>query len=316
MSIDYDKNQICPICRTQKLKVDFSAVDYMSGKVFPISRCLACGSGVTDIDLSDNLADFYGHLYYGNRKSISDNIINYFRVKKVLDLVDHNRPRYLLDVGCGNGSFILRLRRVGWGAFGTEVAPPEHLKNGVDKFISKGDLLEIGLIQNSYDFITMWHSLEHFINPERYVTGAYRLLKDGGVILIEVPNFLSWQAVIFKSNWFHLDVPRHISHFSSRGLSYMLSGAGFKDVRVANGSFIYQFFGYLQSILNVFSLRKNMLFDFVNGKIDLGTILRKHGRDFIVGVIFLFPGLIASLVFSVMEAIFDRNGIMLMSARK
>jgi hypothetical protein len=58
------------------------------------------------------------------------------------------------------------------------------------------------------------------------VRAARELLAPGGLALISLPNFGSWHARRFGADWFHLDLPRHRSHFTAQGLVTLLERAG------------------------------------------------------------------------------------------
>jgi dihydrofolate synthase/folylpolyglutamate synthase len=54
------------------------------------------------------------------------------------------------------------------------------------------------------------------------VRRARALVRPGGLVLVSVPNFGSWQRRRFGSRWYHLDLPRHRTHFSPAGLKATL----------------------------------------------------------------------------------------------
>ena len=58
----------------------------------------------------------------------------------------------------------------------------------------------------------------------------------GGLVLISLPNFGSWQARRFRADWFHLDLPRHRSHFTARGIETLLRRAGLDPARTATST--------------------------------------------------------------------------------
>jgi SAM-dependent methyltransferase len=78
-----------------------------------------------------------------------------------------------------------------------------------------------------FDAVVFNHSLEHVVNPARDLLLAHDLLRDGGLLLVSVPNFGCWQRRWLGSNWLHLDLPRHRSHFSPQGLRTLLNRTGF-----------------------------------------------------------------------------------------
>ena len=78
----------------------------------------------------------------------------------------------------------------------------------------------------------MWQSLEHVHQPLDVLCAAHRLLTDGGRLLVAVPNFESLASRWFGANWYGLDVPRHLTHFTPDTLRAMLARAGFARIDV------------------------------------------------------------------------------------
>ncbi|MEK7463115.1 MAG: class I SAM-dependent methyltransferase [Patescibacteria group bacterium] len=307
----------CPLCQNTELDRLFQANDYISLDPFIVYRCAHCDLAITDLGLiNKNISDYYGGGYYGQRKFLVESIINYARVRAISRIKDFAPSFSLLDVGCGNGTFLMSMRKRGWQSFGTEIAPAGHIQQCAGEFIKKGDFRKSDFSGNSFDVITMWHSLEHVEDPLGYLIEAERVLKDNGVLVAEIPNFRSLQAIIFRKNWFHLDVPRHLFHFSPKSAGILFQKAGFNKVKIKNGSFIYGLFGCLQSALNVFSGRKNLFFDILNSKISFGCAYKDHKRDVALNTVLFIPALFFSILLFLAEIITGNNGIILVSARK
>ena len=53
-----------------------------------------------------------------------------------------------------------------------------------------------------------------------------QLLKPGGILIFEVPNIDSFGFKLFKENWYPLDIPVHINHFSRTVLKRILDTVG------------------------------------------------------------------------------------------
>ena len=307
----------CPLCQSGELDHLFLAKDYISSESFNVYKCSRCDLAITETKSTNkNISEYYGRGYYGQRKFLVESAINFMRVRTVSNFKGFGLSPSLIDVGCGNGVFLRSLRERGWKSFGTEIAPPDHFKDDLIKFIYKGDFMESNFRENSFDVVTMWHSLEHLPEPLQYFAESKRVLKQNGILLVEVPNFKSWQAKIFKENWFHLDVPRHLFHFSPKSIRILFKKAGLKEIVVKRGSLIYGYFGCLQSILNVLSARKNLFFDFLNKKISLSYIYKNHRKDFFINIVLFIPTLFLSAVLFLAELAMGRSGIILVSARK
>jgi N-acetylglucosaminyl-diphospho-decaprenol L-rhamnosyltransferase len=151
-----------------------------------------------------------------------------------------SRPRGRgLDVGCGRGDLAAELVNRGWAMTGVE--PSENAcaaarARGVDA--RAGTLATVALEPEAYDAIVFQHSLEHTLDPEGDLEKVRAALAPGGVLAITVPNFGSWQRRRFGSRWFHLDLPRHRTHFTRQGLERAVRDAGLEvdEVRTSTST--------------------------------------------------------------------------------
>jgi SAM-dependent methyltransferase len=76
-----------------------------------------------------------------------------------------------------------------------------------------------------FDFVTMFHVLEHVPEPRKALQFACGRLKPDGSLIIQVPNVGSLQARLFASRWYGLDVPRHVINYSPDALRRILAQA-------------------------------------------------------------------------------------------
>ncbi len=168
----------------------------------------------------------------------------------------------MLDVGCGDGSFLLEAQRQGWEVSGTEVNPRLARERG----LTIHEELVRASPAGPYGCITLWHSLEHFRDPQAAVQEAASLLAPDGVMLIAVPNWSGAQARAFGAQWFHLDVPRHLFHFSAQSLSVLAGQCNLQVRQTWHTEAELDLFGWTQSALNRVLDQPNLLFSLVMGK--------------------------------------------------
>ncbi|MBI1806091.1 MAG: methyltransferase domain-containing protein, partial [Ignavibacteria bacterium] len=90
---------------------------------------------------------------------------------------------------------------------------------------------------------------EHLHEPQAALKKFSAMIKPGGLLAIAVPNFQSIQARVFRCKWFHLDVPRHLYHYSPPVLRTMVTAAGFKVVDVNFFSPEHNWAGISESLL-------------------------------------------------------------------
>jgi len=136
----------------------------------------------------------------------------------------------LLDFGCGGGSYLRRMSQLGWRVTGLDVSPHavEKVRDDIGCDVYLGSLPHGDLPPGSFDVITMWQSLEHVHRPLEVLRAAFDLLRPGGRIIAAVPNIAGLPAAWFGENWFGLDLPRHLTHFTPSTLGNMLLAAGFR----------------------------------------------------------------------------------------
>jgi len=137
----------------------------------------------------------------------------------------------LLDVGCGNGDFMLLAQRAGWQVKGVD-PDPEAVKIARQRGLNvvQGDVHTLHDEANTYDGITLNHVIEHVHWPVEVLSACYRLLRTGGWLWIETPNLDAQGHTRFKEDWVGLDIPRHLVVFTYKTLVELLRKVGFTRV--------------------------------------------------------------------------------------
>jgi SAM-dependent methyltransferase len=139
----------------------------------------------------------------------------------------------LLDVGCASGYFLAAARQSGLDAEGVEVSSwaAEEAKQRFGLRVTVGQISDVPGPHPRFDVVTMWHSLEHTRDPIATLTIVHGLLRDGGILAIELPNYQSVDARGYGLSWSGWSVPYHFWHFSPKSLSALVRRCGF-DVRM------------------------------------------------------------------------------------
>ena len=136
---------------------------------------------------------------------------------------------YALDIGCGQGFYVRALRALGWNAFGLERYPALPMTVPT---VFQADAHTLPVPSGTFQLVTCWHVLEHLAHPRTCLQEAYRVLRPGGLLLVEVPHMCSWQARVLKERWLHWAPTHHFWHFTAETLRGILVQAGFPRVRV------------------------------------------------------------------------------------
>jgi len=127
------------------------------------------------------------------------------------------------------------MSRSGWQVEGTDFSP-EAARRASErlggKTIHVGQIEHLDLGSHQYDLVTLWDVLEHLYQPLDSLRRVHSLLKPGGVLIVNVPNLDSVESKLLGRHWGHLDIPRHLWHFTPSTLRRMLQAAGFGEIRL------------------------------------------------------------------------------------
>jgi 2-polyprenyl-3-methyl-5-hydroxy-6-metoxy-1,4-benzoquinol methylase len=230
----------CKICKTGDLRFHSNARDYwVTNEEYRLLECDACHVVSTEIQLTgDFFNKYYQSSYYahteesiklGLREQLQIDSVK-IRLGEKLSLFRRTRAYFLagialinlpairngkiLDVGCGSGKLLRVAASVGYECHGVE--PSEHARNilmanGVMAYAS---LFDVAVPLKYFDAIVFNQSIEHMPDPIAALQQALTMLNDDGVLIISVPNFSTNERHVFGNYWRHVDVPRHLFHFS------------------------------------------------------------------------------------------------------
>ena len=144
-----------------------------------------------------------------------------------------HRPKRVLDIGCGNGTWLELARGAGWQIAGVEPDPisrQQALDHGIEVRESVAAWLNDPL---GFDYVTMSHVIEHVHDPLALLRDAYKLLNPGGGIYIDTPSLDALGHEIYGRHWRGLETPRHLVLFNRDSLSQAVTRSGFRDLRYA-----------------------------------------------------------------------------------
>lgn len=134
----------------------------------------------------------------------------------------------LLEVGCGSGYLLGRMKQLGWDVEGVDFDHEAvRLAREVGLVVKCGKLEECAYPSSFFDAIYMGNLIEHVHDPIELLNECYRLLKPAGKLVIVTPNTESMGCRVFGMDWRGLEPPRHIFLFNQRNLRCALQGVGF-----------------------------------------------------------------------------------------
>lgn len=137
----------------------------------------------------------------------------------------------LLDVGCGNGSWLKVARRAQWDVAGTDPDPAARDLAGKDGIVVKPNLANWSSQASQFAAVTLNHVIEHVHDPVETLKECAALLRPGGMLFVETPNVDAFGHALFGADWRGLEPPRHLALFNRESLESVLERAGFSNIR-------------------------------------------------------------------------------------
>lgn len=259
---------ICRICGNEKNNTLYKIREMLYGtkEEFDYFQCRECEC-LQILKYPENISKYYPQSYmaydlkkdnfikgllnkkrdqssFGYKNMIGDLLVKIFGVPtyaKRLNTAKVNYKSRIVDVGCGSGSLLYRLRNSGY-------------KNifGIDPFIEKDIRYENGLriykknlfeLDGEFDLIMMNHVFEHMENQEKVLHKIHGLLNDEKYFLMCIPVINSYAWEKYGTNWNGLDAPRHYYLHSVESLNVLTDKCGFIIDKVEYDSLGTQFWG-------------------------------------------------------------------------
>lgn len=233
--------KFCPLCSAAQVEPALTCMDhYVSGETFRLFRCRECGfvftqdfPDETEIGRYYDTPDYISHS--DSRRGVVNTLYHWVRAvrlgqkARLLERELHRKRGTLLDIGTGTGYFPHFMKLRGWrveamekdarsrafarARFGLEVRPDDAW----DKWA-----------EGQFDVVTLWHVMEHLQHLDEAWTRISHLTAMDGLLVVAVPNRLSWDARRYGAHWAAWDVPRHLWHFAPQDMERLARKHGWR----------------------------------------------------------------------------------------
>lgn len=215
----------CP-CNSNNYKEILSGV--YNNQEFQIIKCQNCGLSRTwPIFENENaIGKFYNDQEDYQERLNQLALWRSFEQKILKILKKYKNSGDLLDIGCNIGIFADLAQKNGYNAYGIDLSS-KAIEIGKKEFnlgdrLMSGKLEKINFPANKFDIVTYLHVLEHIPDLSAELAKAYEVLKPGGIILIETPNFNSIWRKILGTRWYPLAPHQHVWQFDPEPLKNIL----------------------------------------------------------------------------------------------
>lgn len=290
----------CDLCSSDDCEFLFEAVDRLFGckGTFTYVRCRQCGLVYMNPQVSQqDIAQFYPANYKPHQTKTAPCVVSPRKLIKNchISLLRDNldRQKKLLDVGCGNGSFLYQIHQLTQcQVYGLDIseAAAEAARESYGLNIFTGTVFESPFEEGDFDIVTAWHYLEHVHNPSDVLKAISGLLKAGGQFIMNTPDFGTINSRLFRDKWYYLDCPRHLHLFNRKTIKVLMAKNGFDVVRIINrrsskgllGSLQYYFYGDNYKDMHHNRIRKSLPIKLTASFISRVTSLLGHGDVMIV----------------------------------
>ncbi len=153
----------------------------------------------------------------------------------------------LLEIGCGNGDFLLVAQQAGFSVKGIEVSESAtataNAKLG-EQSVLCGNIEDMDPPEGSFDICALFDVIEHVRDPIRFLNKIHKILAPTGVLFIVTPSLDSWSARLMKNNWMEFKA-EHLHYFNRETVQNTLWRSGFNNIYLSP-NFKYLQFEYIK----------------------------------------------------------------------
>ena len=275
-------NLVCKICKneTDNQIIKVREMYFGTGDEFEYLECASCGC-LQLLNSPQDFSKYYPKNYFTFQQKFESKLkasLNRFRDKSAMDKksflgdillkrfgeptyikrlknIDINMNDKILDVGCGKGILLHKMKESGF-------------KNvlGIDPFIDETIIYENGLkilkedflnLKEKFDLIMFNHSFEHMDNPLEVLNHSNQLLNEKKFLLLRIPVSDSFAFQKYRENWSSLDAPRHLFLHTKKSIQHLAKNSRFQIIRIDYDSRSWQFWGSEQYSKDIPLLAEN-----------------------------------------------------------
>lgn len=230
-----DEQKPCNLCKS------WDYVVTIDGRYGKIVRCTSCGLMYRKTMVGRYPIHCYGGVNHHRQQVADKQVLQLADYAQTLPILErycgtHGTDRSLLEIGSYHGEFLRLASERGYRVVGVEpnAELAAHCKEVYPHFtIHTSFLRDVGFSDHSFDVVCLFHVIEHMNYPLEELMEIHRILKPGGIAVIETPRYDTvWFRVLKERE--RSVIPEHFYFFTRSSLSRMVEKAGLSVVRTDN----------------------------------------------------------------------------------
>jgi SAM-dependent methyltransferase len=225
------RSVFCPLCGGDTSRA-FQKHGYW------LRDCAGCGHRFLEIGASDHAA--HAAVTYGDEYFFGGCYPDYLAEGAILRahgarygklMARYRKPGTVLDVGAAGGFILAGLQEAGWRGTGVE---PNATMAGYARSNLRLDVMQ-GTIEGiaaagPFDAVTMIQVLGHFLDPLAALRSAFRLTRQGGMLLVETRLRDSLTARVFGTSWHEYNPPIVLHWFTAESIAHLAGTCGYQFI--------------------------------------------------------------------------------------
>jgi len=218
------KPDFCPICKSDSI---YEYVKLKPAAIFCCNQCKNAWTYPAPIPPKYSKLDFHKTATKettSDLKSVDSLPTNWKRSIQMQSnlIINHvKKGSTVLEIGCGEGFFLEKLKNEGYLVTGIEPSESASKRARLRNINVITTVFQPNKIKKKYDLIIMSHVLEHIAKPIDTLKEVKFLLTKNGKILLIQTNYQGLIPRIYKKSWYAWVPEQHFWHFTPKGMKYI-----------------------------------------------------------------------------------------------
>lgn len=238
-----NENILCKSCQSKRVYSYATLLPKIFGnKEYRVFLCQDCGIGVTVPGPTASIEHYVGSdrpeiISSDVKRSIAREVL---RMKIQYQVIFGVAPSRILDVGCGNGLFLLVAKELGFETHGVE--PSQAMcKRVIEKGVSVTQCaIDEYEDYHQHDLIVLNSVIEHLPDPSKEVQFIAERLGPKTVVCFQQAVFDGFIPRLLKSTWYGWAPEEHYWHYSMPSFQRFIEKHPLKVLKKTRANLYYQ----------------------------------------------------------------------------